>query len=102
MAIRDLRIYAEATGGKVYHYRDSRELEVDAIVEYSDGTYGAFEIKPGIGAVDAAASNLLKFANKIDTDKTKAPAALTVITGNGFAHRRADGVSVVPLSVLTC
>jgi predicted AAA+ superfamily ATPase len=102
LAIRDLRIYAEAIGGRVYHYRDSRKLEVDAIIEYADGTYGAFEIKLGIGAVDAAASNLLKFANKIDTDKTKAPAALTVITGNGFAHRRTDGVNVVPLSVLTC
>jgi predicted AAA+ superfamily ATPase len=102
LAIRDLRIYAETTYGKVYHYRDSRELEVDAVVEYADVTYGAFEIKLGIGAVDAAASNLLKFANKIDTDKTKAPATLAVITGNGFAHRRADGVNVVPLSVLTC
>jgi hypothetical protein len=102
MAIRDLRVYADAIGGRVYHYRDSRDLEVDAVVEYADGTYGAFEIKLGIGAVDAAASNLLKFAKKIDTNKTKAPAALVVITGNGFAHRRADGVSVVPLSVLTC
>ncbi|MCL2364578.1 MAG: DUF4143 domain-containing protein [Defluviitaleaceae bacterium] len=102
LAIRDLRIYAEATGGKVYHYRDSRDLEIDAIVEYPDGTYGAFEIKLGIGAVDAAAANLIKFANKIDTNKTKAPATLTVITGNGFAHRRADGVCVVPLGALIC
>jgi hypothetical protein len=52
-------------------------------------------------AVDAAAENLKKFSRKIDTQKTKAPAALTVITGNGFAHRRADGVNAVPLSVLT-
>ena len=101
IAIRDLRIYADANGGKAYHYRDSRGLEIDAIVEYADGSWGAFEIKLGIGAVNAAASNLLKFADKIDTDKTKAPSVLTVITGNGFAHRRADGVNVVPISVLT-
>ena len=100
LAIRDLRIYADANGGKVFHYRDSRGMEIDAIVEYADGTWGAFEIKLGIGAVDDAASNLLKFAAKIDTGKTKAPVALTVVTGNGFAYRRPDGVNVVPISAL--
>jgi len=101
LAIRDLRIYADVNGGKVFHYRDSRGLEVDTIIEYADGTWGAFEIKLGIGAADAAASNLVKFANIIDTSKISAPSTLTVVTGNGFAHRRADGVTVVPLSTLT-
>ena len=101
LVIRDLKIYADAGGGKVFHYRDSRGLEIDAVVEYADGAWGAFEIKLGIGAVDAAANNLLKFSAKIDTEKTKAPSALTVITGNGFAYRRPDGVNVVPLSTLT-
>ncbi|MDR0670914.1 MAG: DUF4143 domain-containing protein [Oscillospiraceae bacterium] len=101
LVIKDLRIYADAKGGKVFHYRDSRGLEIDAVVEYADGTWGAFEIKLGMGAADEAAINLLKFSAKIDTEKVKAPAALTVITGNGFAHRRPDGVNVVPLSVLT-
>jgi len=101
LAIKDLRIYADAGSGKVFHYRDSRGVEIDSIVEYADGTWGAFEIKLGIGAVDEAAGNLLKFASKIDTSKTKAPAALTVLTGNGFAHRRPDGVNVVPLLTLT-
>ncbi|MDR1069747.1 MAG: DUF4143 domain-containing protein [Gracilibacteraceae bacterium] len=101
LVIRDLKIYAAASGGKVFHYRDSRGLEIDAVMEYADGTWGAFEIKLGIGAADAAAKNLLKFADKIDTEKAKAPAALAVITANGFAHRRPDGVNVAPLSVLT-
>jgi len=101
LAIRDLRIYADANGGKLFHYRDSRGLEIDAVVEYADGTWGAFEIKLGIGAADAAANHLLTFADKIDQDKVGSPAALTVITGNGFAHRRKDGVNVVPLSTLT-
>jgi predicted AAA+ superfamily ATPase len=101
LVIRDLRIYAATSGGKVFHYRDSRGLEIDTIVEYSDGTWGAFEIKLGIGAADAAANNLHKFAAKIDTEKVRTPSALTVITGNGFAHRRPDGVNVVPISVLT-
>ena len=101
LAIRDLRIYADAGGGRLFHYRDARGLEIDAVVEYADGTWAAFEIKLGMGAADGAANNLLKLAAKIDTDKTKAPAALTVITGNGFAYRRPDGVNVVPLSALT-
>ena len=101
LAIRDMRIYAEVHGGRVFHYRDSRGLEIDAIIEYPDGTWGAFEIKLGIGAADEAANTLQKFAAKIDTSKTQAPSALTVITGNGFAHRRPDGVNVVPLSALS-
>jgi len=101
LAIRDLRIYADVDGGKVFHYRDSRGLEIDSVVEYADGTWAAFEVKLGIGAVNAAAENLLKFAAKIDTKKTSAPVALTVITANGFAHRRPDGVNVIPLSTLT-
>jgi predicted AAA+ superfamily ATPase len=100
LVIRDLRIYAGANGGRAFQYRDSRGLEIDTVIEYADGTWGAFEIKLGIGAVETAADNLLKFASKIDTDKTKAPVALTVVTGNGFAHRRPDGVNVVPISTL--
>jgi predicted AAA+ superfamily ATPase len=101
LVIRDLRIYAAANDGKIFHYRDSRGLEIDTVVEYSDGTWGAFEIKLGIGAVNAAANNLLKFTEKIDTDKAKIPSTLTVITGNGFAYQRTDGVNVVPISTLT-
>jgi predicted AAA+ superfamily ATPase len=101
LAIRDLRVYADANDGKLFHYRDSRGLEIDAIVEYADGTWGAFEIKLGIGAADDAVRKLLKFAARIYTEKTSSPVSLTVITGNGFAHRRRDGINVVPLSTLT-
>ncbi|MCL2137826.1 MAG: DUF4143 domain-containing protein [Coriobacteriia bacterium] len=101
LAVRDLRVYADTLGGKVYHYRDSAGLEVDAIIELPDGSWGAFEVKLGIGAADEAASNLLRFAQRIDTERAKAASALTVITGNGFAHRRPDGVNVVPLYTLT-
>ena len=101
LVIRDLRIYADALGAKVFHYRDSRGLEIDAVIEFADGTWGAFEIKLGIGVADEAATSLLTFANKINTDKVGLPATLTVITGNGFAHKRPDGVNVVPIGALT-
>jgi len=101
LAIRDLRIYADLHDGKVFHYRDSRNMEIDVIVEYPDNTWAAFEVKMGFGAQEEAALNLLKFAEKVDQEKMGKPAALTVITANGFACRRKDGVNVVPLSVLT-
>ena len=98
--IRDLRVYAWGAGGSVSHYRDATGHEVDAIVEYPDGRWGAFEVKMGVGAVEEATSNLLALAAKIDTARTQPPAVLCVITGNGFAHRRKDGVCVVPLATL--
>ena len=101
LVIRDLRIYAEVHGAKVYHYRDSRNMEIDAIVEYPDGNWAAFEVKMGFSAQDEAAANLLTFTNKIDCDRMNLPVALTIITANGFACRRKDGVNVVPISVLT-
>lgn len=101
MVIRDLRVYAEQHDGKVYHYRDSQGLAVDAIIEYADGTWAAFEIKMGFRAQDEGAQNLLKLADRIDYTKREKPALLAVITANGFAYRREDGVAVIPIGVLT-
>jgi len=101
LVIRDLRIYAEVNDGKVYHYRDSRDMEVDAVIEYPDRTWAAFEVKMGFASQDTAAKNLLAFAKKIDQEKMGKPAALTVITANGAACRRKDGVNIVPLSTMT-
>lgn len=100
LAVRDLRIYAQTFGGKVRHYRDSSGLEVDAIIEKVDGSWIAVEIKLGAGASDAAATSLLKLGSLIKTAKTPPPSALIVLTGNGFAHRRPDGVFVAPLATL--
>jgi predicted AAA+ superfamily ATPase len=101
LAIRDLRIYAEINDGKVFHYRDSRGMEIDAVVEYPDNTWAAFEVKMSFSSQDEAAKNLINFAGKINQEIAGKPAALTVITANGFACRRKDGINVVPLSVLT-
>jgi len=100
LVIRDLRIYAQAAGGSVYHYRDSSELEADAIVELADGRWAAFEVKIGPGSVDQAATSLLRVAERIDLDRHGAPVALAVITGWGFGYRRPDGVSVLPIGAL--
>lgn len=102
MAVRDLRIYADALGGQVYHYRDKNGLECDAVIHLRNGAYGLTEIKlGGDSLINTGAESLLKLAGKIDTEKMRAPAFLMVLTGTGqYAYRRPDGVYVVPISCL--
>ncbi len=100
LVVRDLRVYAQASDATVLHYRDNTGLEVDAIVEVSDGRWAAFEVKLGQGQVDAAAASLLTFATRVDTAKCGAPAALGVITASGYGYQRPDGVHVIPIGAL--
>ena len=100
LVVRDLRVYAGALDAAVFHYRDSTDLEADAIIEGRDGAWSAFEVKLGPGAVDEAARSLLRVAERVDTERHGPPAALVVITGWGYGYRRPDGVSVVPIGAL--
>lgn len=102
LCVRDLRVYADALEGSVYHYRDSNGLECDAVLHLRDGRYGLIEIKlGGERNIEEAADNLKLLASKIDTAKTKAPSFLMVLTGTSkYAIRREDGVYVVPVGCL--
>jgi predicted AAA+ superfamily ATPase len=100
LAIHELRVYAQANDAEVFHYRDSNNLEVDAIVQKRNGDWAAFEIKLGTGQIDDAAKNLLHFKKIIDTQKTNAPKSLNVITGTGMSYTRKDGVNVISLASL--
>lgn len=97
LVVRDTRVYAEPLDGTVHHYRDSDGLEVDVVVQTRDGTWGAFEVKLGLGRVDEAAAALLAFAAKVDAGEVGAPAVLGVITATGYGYTRPDGVVVVPI-----
>lgn len=103
LCIRDLRVYADALGGTVYHYRDKSNLECDAVVHLRNGSYGLIEIKlGGKDLIDEGAKTLTDLANKIDTTKMKKPAFLMVLTGIGdYAYIRPDdGILVVPIGSL--
>jgi len=102
LCIRDLRVYAEAIGGRVYHYRDKNGLECDAVIHLNNGSYGLIEIKlGGDGLIEHGATTLKELADKIDTEKMKKPAFLMVLTGTGdYAYCRKDGVYVVPVGCL--
>ena len=102
LCVRDLRVFADALDGKVYHYRDKNGLECDAVVHLRNGKYGLIEVKlGGDSLINQGANSLLTLADKINTDKMNAPSFLMVLTGTGnYAYRRKDGVYVVPIGCL--
>lgn len=102
MAVRDLRVYADALDGQIYHFRDSNGLECDTVLHRNNGTYGLIEVKiGGESNIEEGATNLLSLASKIDTDRMPAPAFMMVLTAIGeYAYRREDGVYVVPIGCL--
>lgn len=103
LCVRDLRVYAEAIGGTVYHYRDKNGLECDAVVHLKNGRYGLIEIKlGGEKLIEEGASTLKALAEKIDVSKMNVPSFLMVLTGVGqYAYcRPSDGVLVVPVGAL--
>ncbi len=102
LCVRDLRVFAEALDGKVYHFRDKNGLECDAVLHRRNGTYGLIEIKlGGESLIEEGAANLKSLAEKIDTTRMKAPSFMMVLTGTGaYAYRRKDGVYVVPIGCL--
>ena len=102
LCVRDLRVYAEANDGNVYHYRDKTGLECDTVVHLRNGSYGLIEIKlGGETRIEEGATNLIALAEKIDTTKMKQPAFKMVLTAVGqYAYMRTDDVMVVPIGCL--
>ena len=102
LCVRDLRVYAEALNGDVYHYRDKSGLECDAVIHLRNGAYGLVEIKiGGEKLIEEGIRSLQKLSDRIDTDKMKTPAFMMVLTGVGeYAYRDKSGVLVVPITAL--
>jgi predicted AAA+ superfamily ATPase len=100
LCTRDLRVYAQAADGVVFHYRDKSELESDLVIKLHDGRWAAIEVKLGMKQIEEAAANLIKLSQKIDTEKMNHPTFLMVLTGGQVAYKRSDGVLVVPISCL--
>ena len=103
MAVRDLRVYAQALNGEVSHYLDASGLECDAVVHLRNGCYGLVEIKlGGKDLIEKGARTLCKVSERIDTVRMKEPSFKMILTAAGdYAYRRPeDGVFVCPLSAL--
>ena len=95
---RDLRIYAESIGAKLYHYRDNNTgLEIDSVIEIADGEYGIIEIKLGSNKEEEAATNLKKFYDMAEIK----PKFMCIICGlYNAVIKRPDGVYVLPITAL--
>lgn len=100
LCTRDIRVYAGANDGDVFHYRDKSGLESDLIVRLRDGRWAAIEVKLGKKKIDVAAENLLALKARVDEDTMGDASFLMVITGGQYAYRRKDGVFVVPVGCL--
>ena len=102
LVVRDLRIHSQPEQASVYHYRDSDDLEVDAVVARDDGAWLAVEVKLGHrpDTVDRAAASLLRLRDKVTAPRRADLAGLVVVTALGPAYRRPDGVHVVPITAL--
>lgn len=98
---RDLAVYAQAFGAKLYHYQDYKNNEIDAVIELENGDWCAFEIKLGAKKIDEGAENLLKVSEDIRSCGGRPPKIMCVICGlSNAAYQRADGVYVVPITAL--
>ena len=102
LCVRDLRVYADALDGSVYHYRDKTGLECDAVIHLRNGSYGLVEVKlGGDKLIEEGAESLKRLAERIDTEKMREPAFMMVLCGVApFAYKREDGVYVVPVACL--
>jgi len=99
MAVRDLKIYSNALGGSVRHYRDSRGLECDAVIHLGDGRWALVEVKlGGDKMIEEGAANMKKLAKDLATSNP--PTLTIIITATGAAYRRNDGAYVIPLNCL--
>ena len=101
LAERDLAVYAQSFGGKLFHYQDYKNNEIDAVIELENGDWCAFEIKLGAKKIDEGAENLVKVCSDIEQNGGKPPKVKCVICGlSNAAYVRPDGIFVVPITAL--
>lgn len=101
LVVRDLRVLSQPLGGSVFHDRDNRGLEVDAVVELADGRWSALEIELVQTGIDHGAVSLVRFRDVVDVERRGKPAVLGVITATGYGFVRGDGIAVTRIGTLS-
>lgn len=101
MAVRDVRSYVQALGGRAYHYRDKDGLECDIIVHLGDGRWGAMEVKLGSEkGIEEGARSLLRLRNKVNDRYRSKLSFLAIVVSTNLAYTRRDGIHIIPLACL--
>jgi len=109
LCLRDLRIYASSMDAAlpepVRYYRDSDDLEVDAVIELRDGRWAAIEIKLSENKVAEGVNNLLRLKNKVASNplaRNREPSFMAVMVGKTeFCRKTPEGIYVIPITSLT-
>jgi predicted AAA+ superfamily ATPase len=101
LVVQNLRVYSDFLDSKVYFYKDSNNLEIDAIIEDRKGNFSAFEVKLGSEkGINDGIKNLRAFVNKLDPNKTKFLSSLNIIVASNYSYTTEDGINIIPLSHL--
>lgn len=107
LAIRDLRVYTQASHGEISFYHDRYDLEADIVLHLRDGRYALIECKLGSSEIEEGARHLLEikrlvrdFNQKESQIQLREPDLLIILTGGPIAYTRPDGVKVIPLACL--
>ncbi|MGI8874329.1 MAG: ATP-binding protein [Egibacteraceae bacterium] len=99
LVVRDLRVLSQPLDASVRYFHTDHH-EIDIVVQQPNGTWGAVEVKlGGEDLIEEGAAALLAAVASIDLEQAGRPKFMAVVTATGrYAHRRSDGVCVVPLS----
>ncbi len=108
LCLRDVRVYAstmvQPLEPSVCYYSDADGLEVDIIIELSDGRWGAFEVKLSDEKAPEAERSLLRLRDKVRANpaaRNPDPSFLAVLVGKAsFCRRMPSGVFVIPITEL--
>lgn len=92
-----VRVYAQAAGAQVHHFRTHRgDREVDLVVEGRNGKVVAIEVKLATNISGDAVRHLEWLGERFGDDVVDR----LIVTPGPEAYRRKDGIAVVPAALL--
>ena len=109
LVVHDLAVFARCLPGytreSLRYYADADGLEVDLVIELSDGRWAGLEIKLGESKVDQGLRNLNRLRRKVASNpaaRNPKPSFMAVVLGRGVAARYVEDEDayVLPFDLL--
>ncbi len=99
--MKDLSVYAEAIGAKLYYFRDEKGNEIDAILELKNGKWAAIEIKLSLTLAMEAIETLDKNVSLLNKSKMfSEPSFKAIITNADRVYKSKNNTYVIPHTLL--